>query len=66
MATAVVLSGITCRVDADQDPEQLVCVWRGRTLEGGDFVTLDTMTDPGDELDTALAAAATAADYEIV
>ena len=65
MATAVILTGITCRVDADQDPEQLVCVWRGQTVVGGDPVTLDTMVDPGDTLDAALETAATAADFEI-
>jgi len=65
MATAVVLTGITCRLDQDADPEQLYCVWRGNEVTGGSPITLETSVDPGDTMDAALETAATAADFEI-
>jgi len=58
MPTAITLSGFNCRLDTDQDPEQLVCVWRGNVVADGTPVTFtaqnDTDLTPEDGLNVAM------------
>jgi len=58
MPTEVVLNGVECRLDQDQDPEAWVCTWRGSEVGTGDgFVTSYSYPDgnnPEDELTQAL------------
>jgi len=58
VVTAVFLRGVLCRVDADQDPEQLICQYVGNEVVSGDGITIETSTDVGanqfDAVDTVL------------
>jgi len=64
MPTEVVLTGITCRIDADQDPEQLYCVWRGTEVETNTPFLLETSVPDFADTEAALESEMTAADYE--
>jgi len=58
MPTEVVLSGVECRLDIDQDPEHWVCTWRGNEVETGDgfiaAVEYPLGNDPEEELTQSL------------
>jgi hypothetical protein len=44
--TQIMLRGVLCRVDADQDPEQLICQYVGQFVDLGTPMTLETSTIP--------------------
>ena len=43
--TEVILRGCFCRIDNDQDPEQLVCVYTGNEVISGEGITLGTSSN---------------------
>jgi hypothetical protein len=56
--TEVFLRGVLCRVDADQDPEQLICQYVGQEVGTGDGIQINTSTlvgaDQVEAVDTVL------------
>jgi len=64
MATEVILTGITCRIDADQDPEQLICVWRGNEVISGDAFIIENSTPAFETMEDELANSMGDLDYE--
>lgn len=65
MPTEVVLTGVECRYNQEQDPATFTCNWRGNEVGSGEgFILTGEETDDvpvGDTLDGLL----TAADYEL-
>lgn len=58
MPTEIQLTGVTCRLDLDQDPEAIVCVWRANIVDDGTPITLEAssslISSPSDALDAVM------------
>jgi hypothetical protein len=64
MPTEVVLTGVTCRVVAESDPEVLVCTWRGMEVVAGTPIIMEVEASPFDDMASNFDAAMVDNDYE--
>jgi len=65
MPTEITLSGFNCRIDTDQEPEQLVCVWRGNVVADGEPISFYAQNPPEDSPQDGLDNALVENDYSL-